>query len=63
MVEVVRSYVAVMMVDDEGWYWMAEVVEGYDYVVGWVEVGLMLPLAQQWLLHLLLLAKDVGDIL
>jgi hypothetical protein len=43
---------------------MVEVVEGYDYVVGWVEVGLMmLSLAQQWLLPLLLLVKDVGDIL
>jgi hypothetical protein len=45
---------------------MTEVVEGYDYVVevvGWVGIGLMPPLAQRWLLPLLLLVKDVDGIL
>jgi hypothetical protein len=42
---------------------MAEVVGGYDCVVVVVEVGLILRLAQQRLLPLLPLAKDIHGIL
>jgi hypothetical protein len=51
------GYGALVVADHTSCCLMAEVVE----VWGWVGVGLMLPLAQHWLL--LLLAKDVNNIL
>jgi hypothetical protein len=48
-----------MMSDVEMRRWWMEVIMWW----GWVGVGLMLPLAQRWLLPLLLLAKDVNGVL
>jgi hypothetical protein len=43
----------------EWWRWSRDMVICWR----WVGVGWMLPLAQQWLLPLLLLVKDVDGIL
>jgi hypothetical protein len=55
--------VAVMVVCNGGCYWIAEVVGDMSMWWEWVGVVLLLPLSQQCLVSLLLLAKDVDSVL
>jgi hypothetical protein len=49
-----------MMMNGVEWQrWWRDVVMWW----GWVVVGLMLPLAQRWLLPLLLLVKNIDGVL
>jgi hypothetical protein len=55
--------VAVMVVGNGGCYWIAEVVGDMSMWWEWVGVVLLLPLSQQCLVSLLLLAKDIDSVL